>query len=172
MERSGLRMLLMKYVLDTGALLSLGQSTYFELLLKEYTFFTTEEVLKEIIDIAQYNDTLGKSGQIILKNKKFIHIANPQKMLSIPIDNAELSVFSLGKEKNYSILTDDIHAARVAKEKESLESKPSFILLFLLSKKKKITKEELQKDVEQILFLRNWSSGVLHEYAKKLLKEM
>ncbi len=162
----------MKYAIDTGAFLSLAQSSYFDEILKENKLCTTKEVLEEIEDIAQYEDQLGKAAQKILKKKQHIEVKRVKKYLHLKIEAAELSIFSLAKEQKYSIITDDIHAARIAKEKENLKSSPSFSLLLIMYKGKRISKEELQKDLENILYNRNWSSGVLHEYAKELIRNL
>lgn len=162
----------MNYVLDTAALLSLAQSIYFENVLKENRLFTTKEVIEEIQNIAQYEDILGKAAQRVLKKKQFIQIKAPKKQLSLKMELAELSIFSLGKEQKYFIITDDVHAARIAKEKENLKSAPSFYLLILLYRDKKISKENLKKDIQNIMYKRNWFSGVLYEYAQDLIRNL
>jgi len=160
----------MNFILDTGALLSLPQSVYFEELIKQKKLFTTKEVMEEIHNIAQYDDILGIAAKKIIKKKQLLEIGFPKKLLQIKIEPAELSVFSLGKEKGYFIITDDMHAARIAKEKENIKSAPSFYLLLLLYKQKKISKENLKEDIQKIVYNRNWSSGVLYEYAKEIIR--
>ncbi len=103
----------MKLAADTGALLSLASSDVFELIEKNDTIITTTEVISELHQFALYDDFLGKKAKQV---QKAIQTEKPQQLLSLNIEPAELSVFSIGKEKDYFILTDDAHAARVAWE--------------------------------------------------------
>ena len=97
---------------------------------------------------------------------------NPQKLLSLSLEKAEIEVFSVAKEKGYSVLTDDVHAARVFFEKTKITAQPSFYLLLLLYQKKRISKEHLIEDIATILHYRNWLSGALWDYALRLIEEM
>lgn len=162
----------MKYVTDTGALISLACSTSFPVVLKMDSLIITNEVITEINDMAQYYDYLGTKARLIQKNNKQITIEKPKTILSLKIDHAELSVFSLGKEKNYTILTDDIHAARIARQELKIFSKPSFFAFLKLYQRKKISKKQLIEDMHLILKERNWMQGVLYEYAIQLMKEI
>ncbi len=164
----------MKCAVDTGALLSLACSTHFSFLFEEHTFHTTKEVYEELLEFAQYNDFLGQQAEKVLKlvHEKKIIKEQPEEMLSLKISAAELSIFSLGKEKKYTILTDDMHAARVAEQQLYLSSRPSFYLLLNLYKKKKITKQEMLLDIETIAKQRNWMAGVLYLYVKEIIESL
>jgi len=162
----------MRYVVDTGALLSLACSSYFSFLFEEYEITTTKEVYQELLEFAQYNDFLGQQAQKILKiiREKRLITEQSKEMLSLKINAAELSIFSLGKEKKYMIITDDMHAARVAEQELHLSSRPSFYLFLLLYKKKRITKQQLMEDLETITKQRNWMTGVLYTYVKDIIE--
>lgn len=159
----------MKLVVDTGALLSIACSNYFERILKEHTILVTSEVVSELKRFAWYNDFLGrKASEIISKN---LLVKNPSKVVVINLDKAEESVFGLAKEQKCLAITDDVHAARIAHEKLRLETKPSFYLLLILYKKKQLTKDEFVDDINSILKYRNWLSGTLWEYAARLIEQ-
>jgi predicted nucleic acid-binding protein len=164
----------MKFAVDTGAFLSLASSLHFSCVLKEHVLITTKEVKVELLDFVKYQDFLGKKGSRVLEeiHTGKIIIEKARNMLCLKIDTPELSVFSLGKEKKYVIVTDDVHAARVAFQEITLQTKPSFFVLLQLYKKRKITKQELQHDLEMIVKKRNWMTGALYEYAKKLIEEI
>ena len=164
----------MRCAADTGALLSLACSAYFHSFLEEHTLITTKEVHDELVTFSAYNDFLGQQAQKILKcvQEKKIIKEEASVFLRLKISPAELSIFSLGKEKKYFILTDDIHAARVAQQQLHLSSRPSFFLLLLLYKKKKVTKQELLLDMETIAQQRNWMNGVLYRYVKDIIESL
>jgi uncharacterized membrane protein len=164
----------MKCAVDTGALLSLACSAHFSFILEEHDLITTEEVHDELLEFAAYNDFLGKQAQKILKyvDEKKITKEKPTVFLSLKIAAAELSVFSLGKEKKYIILTDDLHAARVAEQQLRVFSRPSFFLFLHLYKSKKITRQELLVDMETVVQQRKWMSGVLYKYVKEVLESL
>ncbi|HIH46789.1 TPA: hypothetical protein HA297_00670 [Candidatus Woesearchaeota archaeon] len=161
----------MMFVADTGALLSLGCSSHFQLVLKEYTLYITPAVEEEIAAFASYDDFLGLKAaalqRISLRKEK------PKKLLPLNLENAETEVFSLAIEKHCSALSDDIPAIRIATQKKiGISIKPSFYLLLLLYKRKKITKEDMVQDIKFVLVHRNWLHGALWEYALKQIEEL
>jgi predicted nucleic acid-binding protein len=160
----------MKLVADTGALISLESSHYKELIFSENSFIITKAVIQELKDFSAYEDTLGKSAKDVIIRK--LSIKEPKKAYNIGLGKAESEVFSLAQELKCLALTDDAHAARVAKERLGILSKPSFYLLLLLYKKKKLTKQELIEDIHSIVRKRNWLQGALWNYAEKLIEEL
>ncbi len=164
----------MKYAVDTGALLSLASSDYFSSIVTEYSLVTTEAVQKELAQFAEYGDFLGRCAQKVDKEIKNESIKKEESksLLALKLGSAEVSIFSLGKEKKYTILTDDMHAARVAQQELQIYSKPSFSLLLQLYKKKKITKQQLLIDFDKITRQRNWMTGVLYEYVKSTIEKL
>lgn len=160
----------MKLAVDTGALLSLACSQYFDTILKEHTILLTQEVYDELKNFAVYNDFLGQKAKDLLKIK-FI-IKNPAEIFDLKIENADNAVFSIAKEEKCLAITDDMRAARIASEKLNLQSKPSFYLLLLLYHKKKINKSQLIKDLNSMLANRNWLNGALWEYALQLTQKL
>lgn len=160
----------MKLAIDTGALLSLACSRYFSLLLKEHQIIITPTVADELAFFAQYNDFLGTKAQELQRHafKK----EEPTTPLSLNLEKAETEVLSLAHERRYLAITDDVHAARVAAEKIKLVPKPSFYLLLLLHREKKITKQELTEDIKSILVHRNWLTGARWKYALELIEKV
>ncbi len=160
----------MKLVIDTSAALSLACSIHFKKILQNYKIIITNSVENELKQFAEYSDELG------LRAKDFLQLKFPKEipkiLLPLNLEKGETEVFSLASEKKYLALTDDTHAARIVKEKINLLTKPSFYVLLLLYKKNKITKEELLKDMNSILTLRNWLRGSLWEYAKKEIEKI
>ncbi len=164
----------MKFAADTGALLSLSCSSHLPIILGHNSLASTKAVSDELKQFATYSDFLGKHAQQVLKEiqRKTIIIEEPKVLLSLKISTAELSVFSLGKEKKYCILTDDLHAARVALQQLALPSKPCFYALLLLYKDKKMTKQQLLLTLDALISQRNWMNGALYSYAKKIIEEI
>ena len=160
----------MKLVVDTSALLSLACSNYFEILLKENKFIITNSVLEELKTFTIYDDFLGTKAKEILK--KEFKIKNPIKLIDLNLEKTEIEVFSLALEEKCLSLTDDIHAARVAKSKLSLDVKPSFYLILELYKRNKIKKSDLIKDIKLILNNRNWLNSALGEYFLQILESI
>lgn len=161
----------MMFVADTGALLSLGCSSYFQLILKEYILWITPAVEDELAAFALYSDFLGLKAKIVQKAP--LRKEKPTKLLVFNLDKAETEVFSLASEKQCPALSDDIHAVRIATQKKiGIIIKPSFYLLLLLHKRKKITKEDIVQDMKSILVHRNWLHGALWEYTIKRIEEL
>jgi hypothetical protein len=157
----------MKFAADTGALLSLACSDVFELIVKHHTFAATDEVIKELKQFALYEDFLGRKAKEV---ENIIEIEKPLQLLSLNIEAAELSIFSLGKENKYIILTDDTHAARIAQEKIKLQTKPSFFVFILMYNQGIISKEQLIHNINLVAKQRKWMTGSLYEYVQKLIE--
>ncbi len=160
----------MKFVIDTGAFLSLACSHHYSLIQKEHTLLTTPQVIEELKQFTVYNDFLGEKAQQVLASKYYLKKC--MLLLSLPVESAENSVFSLATQEQCLAITDDLHAARIAWEKKRLLSRPSFYILILLYNKRKITKEELQEDIGVITLKRNWLNSALWEYALRLIEEL
>ena len=160
----------MKFAVDTGAALSLALSTHFRKIINLHELIITETIENELAQFVEYNDDLGLKAQEILKIKLFKK--QPKNLLPLLLEKGEIEVFSLAWEEKILALTDDIHAARVVREKYSVEVRPSFYVFLLLYKNKKITKEELIIDINSILIRRNWLTGVLWGYAQNLIKNL
>ena len=151
----------MKFVVDTGAMLSLASSLHFGKIRSLYELIITETIEHELQQFAVYNDNLGLKAQEVLKLKLVKKM--PRHLLSLPLEKGEIEVFSLAYEEKCIALTDDAHAARVLREKFDVRVRPSFYVLVLLYKHKKISKEELIQDIDSILIRRNWLNGALWE---------
>lgn len=160
----------MKFVADTSAVLSLACSLHLKTVLDSYKLIITNGVEKELQQFAEYSDELGLKATEFLQLRLLKEM--PTVLLPLNLGLGETEVFSLAQEKKYVALTDDAHAARLVKEKIGLIAKPSFYLLLLLYKKKKITKEDLVKDMDSILVHRNWLNGPLWEYARKEIEKL
>ncbi|MBI4017233.1 MAG: hypothetical protein HY363_06095 [Candidatus Aenigmarchaeota archaeon] len=160
----------MRLVADTGAILSLACSGYFNLILDSNEIIITKSVANELQEFAKYNDILGLKAKEILVKK--LTVKNPNKSMLINLEQTESEVFALAKEEKCLALTDDAHAARVVYEKLKFDTKPSFYLLLLLYKKKKISKDDLIKDVQLIIDNRNWLGGALWEYAISIIEHL
>ncbi len=160
----------MKFVVDTGAAITLACSLHFKEILADHEFTITNAIEQELTQFAKYSDVLGLKAQEVLQlnfPKKM-----PKVLLSLNLEKGEVEVFSLAHEDKLTALTDDAHAARVVREKMKVSIKPSFYVLLLLYKKKKLTKEELLKDIDSILVRRNWLKGSLWNYAKKEIEKL
>ena len=160
----------MKFAVDTGAALSLASSAHFQKIVNLYDLIITEAIEAELIQFAAYNDDLGLKAQEILKMK--LSKKQPHHLLPLFLEKGEIEVFSLAWEEKMPALTDDVRAARVVREKYSVEVRPSFYILLLLYKNKKISKEELIIDMNSILIRRNWLTGALWGYAQNLIKNL
>jgi len=160
----------MRLVADTGAILSLACSQYFNVILDNNKVIITKSVVNELQEFAKYNDILGIKAKEILGKK--LTLKNPNKSILINLEQTESEVFALAMEEKCLAFTDDAHAARIVYEKLKFDTKPSFYLLLLLYKKRKISKENLIKGVQLILANRNWLSGALWEYAISIIEHL
>ncbi len=160
----------MKFIADTSSLLSLACSRHSKLIFSEHTFIITPLVREELGQFSRYEDYLGLRAQELLQMK--LTVLKPKTILSVGLESTEQEVFSLAKEQESVVLTDDVHAARVGIEKAKVQARPSFYLLLLLYQKKKISREELTEDLTAILGQRNWLRGALWNYAQALIERL
>jgi len=160
----------MKFVADTGALLSIACSQYCDLLLKENHITITSGVNKELKEFGKYADFLGKKARSILQ--KNVRVTHVKVITHFGLEDAEEEVFALAEQKGMIALTDDIHASRLASENMKIVVRPSFYLLGRLYKQKKIRKQELIHDIQSILIHRHWLRGALWDYAIALIQKL
>ena len=123
--------------------------------------------MQELQEIALYSDLLGTKAKQLLN----LDISKKNPSSSFKGTAAEHSVFALAQQEKCIALTDDIHAARTATHTRNISTRPSFFLLLLLYKEKRITKEDLINDILGILAQRDWKSGALGEYAIMLIEK-
>lgn len=160
----------MRFVADTSSLLSLACSRYSKLVFQKHTFVITPLVHEELGQFSQYEDYLGLRARELLQRR--LTVLKPKTTLFLGLEPAEQEVFSLAKEQGLVVLTDDVHAARLGIEKTRVQARTSFYLLLLLYQKKKISVEELEEDLNAILYHRNWLSGVLWGYVQTLIQRL
>lgn len=159
-------MVLLSFVFDTSAFISLESVGLLDLVLKNFRIVTSPSAYDELNDFAIYEDALGQAAERVLKKKQKIVIEKPvikEKLIFVSqIDN---EIFNLALKKNATLITDDIKLTKHAESKVRTEFSTHFLSIFLGSGL--LTKIEALQKLEQMRKVRNWQENVIYLSAKE-----
>src|SRR6056297_1927972 len=100
-------------VADTSALLSLAAGGIAETVLDEFDVYTTERIVEELEDTAEYDDEHGEAARTVLDCRDRLTVRGVAKpgVTSTRIDAGEASCAALVDERDADFLvTDDLRA--------------------------------------------------------------
>jgi len=172
----------MKIVVDTNSLLSIGFMEVLDETLDIAEVYITGIVLKELKEIAGYDDEKSDIAKRIMKlvkdgKIKCFHIKNEQflKYLSRNVDAGEASCLALCISGRVQFLiTDDADAAyslgRIAMQK-GIKIRICVAVLIELVKAGIITRSDAKEKMEKLIQQRGWEGGVLEVLVKRYLED-
>lgn len=158
-------------VMDTSAFLSLASVKILDTVLEEYEVHTTETVLEELEQTAEYEDLHAKAAQrvIELSSRFQVHDVKTEDFESSRIDRGEYSCVVLADQfKTEFILTDDFRALPELKSLVDCQVAISPIMLKALVKKDRITEEEAKEKLDNLAENRNWIGSPIYKHAKNI----
>jgi rRNA-processing protein FCF1 len=160
-----------KFVFDTSAFLSLESVDLLDILLKENLLFTTNSVIGELEDFAQYDDELGKVAKKILTKKNKISTRDVKiKEVLEYVSNTDKEVFNLALKEKVTLITDDVKFSRHADLKTVTEFSTFFLTSLVNSQG--LTKQQALEKLEKMRSLRGWQNNIIYIMARDKLNDM
>jgi len=175
---------MIRVVMDTSSLVSLGMIGFLEKSLKIIEIVVPKAVVDELREINKYSDKEGKSAEEALKlvkndRIKAVKVKGTKKINSllssdVNIGEAECFVCCL-EEKIKTLIMDDVGAAYKLEGlaiAENIKMKISVAVLVELMKRKIITKKQAVSGIKNMVKTREWEGGVLEVLSKKYMGEL
>ncbi|MDO9517972.1 MAG: hypothetical protein Q7J10_08000 [Methanosarcinaceae archaeon] len=163
---------MIKILADTSALVSLEIKHFVGLASKYIQFSISDGVLKELQDIAQFNDVHAKSARDVLElvEKNIIAVrpmpAREEHSQNIDLGEAEILTLSESGEYEY-IITDDVKALPYIKSVANVKVFTSVFIIRLLYDINVVSKEEALNSIKEISASRDWYGGMLETIANR-----
>lgn len=158
-------------VADTSSLITLATAEVLQLVLNEYDVHTTQTVIQEVEETAEYDDTAGEASQTVLelRDQLTIHQVDDQTFQSSRVDQGEGSCVLLTREiEAHFLLTDDLRALPELQTIADATVAISPILLKALVKREVLSREKALDKLDQIAENRNWLGAPIYRRAKQL----
>lgn len=161
-------------VADTSALISLATTDVFETSLDEFEVHTTEIVVQELEETADFDDEHGTAASTVCNHlgKISIHAKENPELESSRVDRGEASCLALERDlQPVFFLTDDIRALPELQALTDAKVVISPILLRALVKREILTNEEARAQLNQLIATRNWIDTPIYRRAQDLFEE-
>ncbi|WP_135851663.1 hypothetical protein [Halorussus salinus] len=161
-------------VADTSALVSLATADALAVVLGEFDVFTTEVVVEELKETADYDDPSGEAAETVLARREALTVrtvSSPEFETS-RIDAGEGTCVTLARKEDADFLvTDDFRALPELKPLVPGTVAISPLVLKALVKREVYTREEATRKLEQIATDRDWLGSPIYRQAKELFSE-
>ncbi len=160
-------------VVDTSAFITIASINLLDHVLTEYEVHTTETVIDELEETAEYEDVHGQAAQTVLDQlERFeIHKTNEPRFQSSRIDDGEGSTATLANKKHADFLiTDDLRALPELQTVADSTVVISPILLRALVKRDILEQEEAWEKLEEAAKNRDWLESPIYRKAKNLFQ--
>lgn len=158
-------------VADTSALVSLATADTLQLVLEEFDIHTTETVLEELENTAEYDDSHGNAAQEALDQREqlTVHETEDPEIASSRIDDGEATCTVLVQELEAKFLiTDDLRALPEIQSLTDARVAISPIVLKALVKRDVLTPREAETRLSSIAETRDWLGAPIYRRAKNL----
>jgi len=160
-------------ILDTSALITIASINLLDPVLTEYDVHTTETVIEEFNETAEYEDVHGEAAQTVFDqvDRIEVHKTNTQQFQSSRIDDGEGSIVTLTNNKQAEFLiTDDLRALPELQVVADSTVVISPILLKALVKRDILEQEDAIEKLEEAAENRDWLESPLYRKAKNLFE--
>ncbi|QZA87796.1 hypothetical protein K0C01_08275 [Salinarchaeum sp. IM2453] len=160
-------------VVDTSALITISSINLLDHVLTEYDIYTTETVIEELKETAEYNDVHGQAAQTVLDQLDRIEVdkTTEPRFQSSRIDDGEGSTVTLASEKQADFLiTDDLRALPELQTVTDSKVVISPILLKALVKREILEEEEAVAKLEEAAKNRDCLESPIYRKAKNLFE--
>ncbi len=175
---------MIRVVMDTSSLVSLGMIGFLEKSLKMIEIIIPKMVVNELKEISKYSDKEGKSAEEALKlvkndRIKTIKIKGTKKvsnLLCSDVNKGEAECFVCCiEQKIRTLIMDDVDAAYKLEGlaiAENIKMKISVAVIIELMKKKIITKKQTVSGIRDMIKTREWEGGILEVLSKRYLNNI
>lgn len=161
-------------VTDTSALISLATADAFSLVTTEFDVYTTELVLEELEETAEYDDVHGRAAGEVLAGRSAlsIHGTTGPSFESSRVDFGEGSCVALVRDLDADFLvTDDFRALPELRNLVAARVAISPILLRALVKRGVLDEADARKRVDLLAENRDWLGNPIYRRARELFSE-
>ena len=160
-------------IVDTSALITIASINLLDPVLTEYDVHTTETVIEELNETAEYEDVHGEAAQTVLDqvDRIEVHKTNTQQFQSSRIDDGEGSTVTLAKNRQAEFLiTDDLRALPELQAVADSTVVVSPILLKALVKQDILEQEDAMEKLEEAAENRDWLESPIYKKTKNLFE--
>lgn len=160
-------------VADTSALISIASIDLLDTLLAEFEIHTTETVVRELEETAEYEDPHGEAAAAVLNqiSEITIHSTETVQTRSSRIDAGEASTIELvNKKKTDFLITDDLRALPELQPVVNCRVAISPIVLKALVKKELLTRDQALSKVDRLAHQRDWLGAPIYRRARNLFE--
>ncbi|NGM71337.1 hypothetical protein G6M89_20435 [Natronolimnobius sp. AArcel1] len=158
-------------IIDTSAFISLATADSVEMVLEEYDVQTTETILEELVETAEYDDVHGRAATAVLelKHEYTIHATSEPALETSRVDSGEASCVTLCRELSADFLIiDDLRALPELQNLTDAQVAISPIMLNALVKRNRLTEREAKRRVETLAENRDWLESPIYRRAQDL----
>lgn len=161
-------------VADTSALISLTTAECLDLFLDEFDVWTTETVLEELAETANYDDPHGRAATTVLDRQERLTVHTVEE--SVPetsrIDRGEGSCVVLADQRSADFLvTDDLRALPELQQITDAQAAISPIVLKALVNRGVLERGDARQRVDQLARSRDWLGAPIYRRAKQLFDD-
>jgi predicted nucleic acid-binding protein len=157
-------------VADTSALISLATADTLNLFLEEFEVHTTETVVDELENTAEYDDSHGDAAETVLANLDWVSTHDVKGDLeSSRVDQGEGSCALLTKEIDAEFLiTDDLRALPELQTVADSKVAISPIVLKALVQRDVLEPDEALENLDRLAERRDWLGAPIFRRAQNL----
>lgn len=160
-------------VVDTSAFISLSLGNILDIVLDEYSVYSTQRVHDELRDTAAYDDIHGDAASAVLESvdEITIHRTPDPGIETSRIDAGEASCIELADTEAVAFLiTDDLRALPELQTLTDAQVAISPILLRALVTRDVLTTADAKERLDQIASTRDWLGAPIYRRAQELFE--
>lgn len=160
-------------VVDTSAFISLAVGNVLETVTSEFDIVTTEAVVDELEETAEYDDRHGTAARNALRLVEDLGVidVSGEAFVTSRIDSGEASCVAAVREVDAAFLiTDDYRALPELRELVAVDVALSPIVLRALVNRGALREEEAKTAFEMIAQGRDWLEAPIYRYARQLFE--
>ncbi|WP_096395283.1 hypothetical protein [Halorubrum trapanicum] len=162
-------------VADTSAFVSLAVGDVLRVVVAEFEVVTTETVLDELRETAEYDDRHGDAAGRALELIEEIDVRSvvdeSEGIITSRIDEGEASCVAIARETGAEFLiTDDYRALPELRAAVDARVALSPIVLRALVKRDALSEDEARAAFETIAEQRDWLEAPIHRYTRELFE--
>jgi predicted nucleic acid-binding protein len=160
-------------VADTSALVSVATADLLETVLAEFDVHTTERVVIELEETADYPDSHGNAANEVLNIQEALTVHTIDNHLeSARIDEGEGSCAILANDLDAPyLLTDDLRALPELETATNAQVAISPLVLRALVKRGVLDDDEARQRLERLAEKRDWLGAPIYRHARQLFEE-
>jgi predicted nucleic acid-binding protein len=158
-------------VIDTSAFVSLAVGGVLDPVLTEFEVVTTEAVIDELEETAEYDDRHGQAASAVVgcADRFGVVDVDGESVATSRIDAGEASCVAAVRETTADFLiTDDFRALPELRQLVDVEVALSPIVLRALVKRGALSEDEAKDAFETIAEGRDWLGAPIYRYARRL----